>query len=114
MDIIKISVLGIAGILIAVPLKKERPEFASFVGLAVCICIFAYLLTKVETVLRFVEQLEELIPVDGRYVALIIKMVGITYVAEFATDICKDAGYSAIGNQIEIFAKISILVVSIR
>ncbi len=113
MDIIKISVLGIAGILIAVPLKKERPEFASFVGLAVCICIFAYLLTKVETVLCFVEQLEELIPVDGRYVALIIKMVGITYVAEFATDICKDAGYSAIGNQIEIFAKISILVVSI-
>ena len=42
-----------------------------------------------------------------------IKMVGITYVAEFAMNICKDAGYAAVGNQIELFAKLSILVLSI-
>ena len=35
-----------------------------------------------------------------------------TYVAEFASGICKDAGYSALGNQIEIFGKLSILGVS--
>ena len=51
--------------------------------------------------------------VDGRYIGLVVKMVGITYVAEFATNICTDAGYAAIGRQIEIFAKLSILVVSV-
>jgi stage III sporulation protein AD len=40
-------------------------------------------------------------------------MVGITYAAEFAMNICKDAGYAAVGNQIELFAKLSILVLSI-
>ena len=44
---------------------------------------------------------------------LILKMVGITYVAEFSMNVCKDAGYAAIANQIEVFAKISILAVSL-
>ena len=50
---------------------------------------------------------------DDSGVCRTIKMVGITYVAEFATNICRDAGYAAIASQIEIFAKLSILVVSV-
>jgi hypothetical protein len=41
-----------------------------------------------------------------------LKMAGITYIAEFASGICKDAGYGSLGTQIEIFAKLSILAVS--
>lgn len=113
MDIVKIAILGIAGVLIALPLKREKSEYSTFIAMVVCICIFVYLLTKVETILNFVEELKSLIVVDGRYIGLVVKMVGITYVAEFATNICKDAGYAAIGSQIEIFAKLSILVVSV-
>ena len=39
-------------------------------------------------------------------------MIGITYIAEFASGICKDAGYGSLGSQIEIFGKLSILVTS--
>ena len=113
MDILKIAVLGIAGVLTALVLKQEKEEYSLFTSITECICIFVYLLTKVETILNFTERMENLIAVDSRYIALVIKMVGITYVAEFAINICRDAGYSAIGNQIEIFAKMSILVVSL-
>lgn len=113
MDILRIAILGIAGVMIALLLRKEKGEYSTFISMAVCICIFIYIITKVETVIRFVERLENLILVDGTYIALVVKMVGITYVAEFAVNVCKDAGYSAIGSQIEMFAKMSILVVSI-
>lgn len=113
MDILRIAILGIAGVLIALPLKKEKGEYSIFISMAVCICIFVYILTKVETILQFADRIEALISVDVRYIALVIKMIGITYVAEFAMNICRDAGYAAIGNQIEIFAKMSILVVSL-
>lgn len=113
MDIVKIAVLGIAGVLIALPLKREKSEYSTFIAMVVGICIFVYLLTKVETVLDFVEELKSMIVVDDKYIGLVVKMVGITYVAEFATNICKDAGYAAIGSQIEVFAKLSILVVSV-
>lgn len=113
MDIVKIAVLGIAGVLIALPLKKEKSEYSTFIAITVCICIFVYLLTKVEVILDFVRQLDSMLPVDGRYIGMLIKMIGITYVAEFASNICKDAGYGAIAGQIEVFAKISILLVSV-
>ena len=41
-----------------------------------------------------------------------MKMIGIAYVAEFSSGICRDAGYGSIGTQIEIFGKLSILAVS--
>lgn len=113
MDMIKIAILGIAGVLLAIPLRKEKGEYSVFISMAVCICIFVYILTKVESVVHFADQLQSLIGIDGTYIAMVLKMIGITYVAEFAMSICKDAGYAAIGNQIEIFAKLSILVISI-
>ena len=113
MDILRIAVLGITGVLIALPLRKEKGEYSTFISMAVCICIFIYIITKVETILDFVNRLESMVAVDSTYITLVIKMVGITYVAEFAMNVCKDAGYGAIGNQIEMFAKLSILVVSI-
>lgn len=113
MDILKIAILGIAGTLLAILFRKEKTEYGLFISLAVCICIFIYMITKLETVLNFAKKLEEMLPIDTRYIMLLLKMIGITYVAEFAMNICKDAGYAAIGNQIEIFAKMSILVISI-
>lgn len=113
MDIVKIGILGIAGVLLAIPFRKEKSEYGLFISMIVCICIFVYIITKVQTILDFITKLEGLIAIDSQYIALVIKMVGITYAAEFAVNICKDAGYSAIGSQIETFAKISILAVSL-
>ncbi len=53
----------------------------------------------------------EMIQIDHSYITMILKMVGITYIAEFASDICKDCGHQTIAGQIELFAKLSILVV---
>ena len=113
MDIVKIGMIGIAGTLLAILLKKEKSEYSMFISLVVCVGIFAFVISKVQVVLAFVERLESMLSIDSSYIALILKMIGIAYAAGFAMDVCKDAGYTAIGNQIETFAKISILVVSL-
>ena len=113
MDILKIAVLGVSGVLFALLFRKEKTEYGTFISILVCVCIFVYIITKLETVLAFAKRLETMLPIDSRYISMLLKMIGITYVAEFAMNICKDAGYAAIGNQIEIFAKMSILVISI-
>ena len=111
MDIIKVGILGVAAVLMAIPLRKEKQEYSMFLSMAVC--IFIYIITKVQIVLEFVGKLEGMIAIDSAYIGLVIKMVGITYAAEFAVNVCKDAGYGAIAGQIENFAKMSILVVSL-
>ena len=64
------------------------------------------------SVMDTIKQVQSYIRINSVYLSTLIKMIGITYVAEFAAGICKDAGYGAVGTQIEIFGKLSVLAVS--
>lgn len=112
MDVLKIAMLAVSGVLLALMLKQTKPEYSVFLSMAVCICIFLYLLGRLQTVLGYLQQLQEQVKIDGVWLDTILKMLGITYITQFASDICKDAGYSAISSQIELFARVSILFLS--
>ena len=58
------------------------------------------------------DKIRESLPVDGSYISALVKMIGITYIGQFSSSICKDAGYQAIGSQIELFCKLSVMVLS--
>lgn len=113
MEVVKVGMMGIAGVLLAILLKKEKSEYGMLISMVVCMVIFFFFIHKIEVILVFVERLESMISIDSSYIALILKMIGIAYVAGFAVDICRDAGYGAIGSQVEMFAKLSILAVSL-
>lgn len=112
MDMVKIGVIGISAVFLGMFLKNYKSEYGVLIGMAACICIFVFLIGKLESILSYVDSIEALLPVDSRYIGMILKMIGITYIAEFSIDICKDAGYQAIAGQIEMFAKLSILLIS--
>ena len=42
----------------------------------------------------------------------LLKMIGITYIGQFSSGICRDAGYSSTGAQIELFCRLSVMVLS--
>lgn len=112
MDVLKIAVLAVSGVLLALMLKQTKPEYSVLVSMVVCICIFLYLMSKLQTVLGYLQQIESQVPIDGVYLDTILKMLGISYITQFASDLCRDAGYSAIASQIELFARVSILFLS--
>ena len=41
------------------------------------------------------------IKIDTRYFGILMKIIGITYVAEFSANLCKDSGYRGIISQFE-------------
>lgn len=112
MDMMKIGILGIAGILTALFIKDVKPQFAVFISMATCILIFFYAIEKLTFLTQTLESLKNYIALKDSYLSILLKIIGITYIADFSSNVCKDAGYSAIAGQIEIFGKISIFVVS--
>lgn len=113
MNIVQLSLFAVAGVLLAMVLKKERPEYGILLSIVVCICIFFSVLGRLSILLESVNHLRELATMDAGYFRTILKMIGITYVAEFAVNLCKDAGYSTIASQIAMFSKISILLLAL-
>lgn len=113
MTIIQAAVLGIVSVVLAVQVKTLRPEYSVYLILTAGLVI-AYLgVSRLELILETLKEIGSLIHVRGVYLGTLLKMVGITYIAEFASGICKDAGFSALGTQVEMFGKLSILAVSV-
>lgn len=112
MTVITIAIVGITAVLLAVQMKGMKGEYAVYLTAAAGCFIFFYEIAKMETIFQAIRKIQDLIQLDAVYLTTLLKLVGIIYIAEFASGICKDAGYSAVGTQIEIFGKLSILAVS--
>ncbi len=109
----KIALLGIAAVLIAIKLKSVQPEYAVFIGVAAGVLIFGFSVTRLQVILSEIEKISQYLSVNLSYVSVVVKVVGIAYISEFSSDLCRDAGYRGIASQIEMFGKLSILVMSL-
>lgn len=109
MEMVKIGILGIAGVMIALQFKTVKPEISLYMGFAVCVVIFTFSVNGMMQLLARMEELQKYISGSDSYFALLFKAVGITYISEFCASICKDAGYGAVAGQIEIFGKLTVL-----
>lgn len=112
MTVVTIAVTGIIAVILAVSLKGVKGEYGTYVVMAAGLLIFFYGLGKLTSILDTMKEIQSYIKINNIYLSTLVKMIGITYIAEFAAGICKDAGYGAVGTQIEIFGKLSVLAVS--
>ena len=108
----KIAAVGIVSILLAIIFKKTREELSLYTSIAACIFIFFWGLGKLEVILDAIKQIQKYININQSYVGILIKIIGITYLTEFSASLCKDSGYHAIGEQIELVGKLTILAMS--
>ncbi|MCC8067194.1 MAG: stage III sporulation protein AD [Clostridiales bacterium] len=112
MNMIKIACLGIAAVLLALFVKQTNAPFSELISLSACVLIIFYSISKLSSVFELLETLSGYVSEQKSYFKILMKIIGITYVADFSANLCRDAGYSAIAGQIEIFGKISIFAVS--
>jgi len=112
MNIIKLSILAITGVLLATMFKNGKNEYSTYITLGTSVILFFYVISKVGVIVETINKVQSYISISNSYIEALIKMVGITYISELTSSICKDAGYNSVSGQIEIFGKISILAVS--
>lgn len=109
--IIGIAAGGIIAVMLAVIFKKEREAFSVYINIMACVVILIWGLSKLEVIMDAINKLQSHIQINKSYVSILIKIIGITYVTEFSASICKDSGYHAIGEQIELVGKLTILAI---
>lgn len=109
MNMLQIGIVGVLGALLAVQFKGGKTEYGIYMSVAVSILLFTCIIDRLELFVNTVEQIGSYISFDTGYIAIMLKMIGITYIGEFCSSICKDAGYQTIAVQIEIFSKLTIL-----
>ncbi len=110
---LKIGILGVAGALLAVQFKSGKSEYGIYISVVLSLIIFFSILGHLEVMIDAVREIGRYIRMDQAYIGTLVKMIGITYIAEFASGICKDAGYQTIASQVEIFGKLAVMLLSL-
>ncbi len=107
--IIKMALFAVVGILFAVQFRSKTPEYAVYIGVALGVLFFAFSMEQVKTMIDQVSVLRSYLGSGQGFVGVLMKVTGITYLCEFCAGICKDAGYGAVADQIEILGKLSVI-----
>ncbi len=109
MDMVRIGLVGIVGVLFAVSIKSYKAEYGIYVAVAVCLIILEYITRYFMQILTGIEQIRGYLHENYQFLAVLLKAVGATYACEFCAGICKDAGYGGVAGQVEMLGKLYIL-----
>ena len=109
MNVVQVGIVGVLGALLAVQFKSGKTEYGIYMSVAGGSFLFVCIIDRLGIFISTVEQISSYTNMDAGYLATMLKMIGITYIAEFSSGICRDAGYQTIASQIEIFSKLTIV-----
>ena len=110
MDIFRISAFILCAVVFISALDKYTPWAALLISVSAGALVILYIMPQIT---RLVEQMNGLFAaVDGGsgYAALLLRVTGISFAAQMTSQICVDAGQKAMGDKIELAARVFIAV----
>lgn len=112
MDLFKIIGLGILISIVAVITKQIKPELSIAVVLAGSVLMLIYILNALTDVISTFNQMVNKTGINQELFSIIIKIIGVGYLIEFAADICRDSGNTAIADKVILGGKVLIFILA--
>jgi|AGTN01.2.fsa_nt_gi Stage III sporulation protein AC/AD protein family. len=113
MEIVQIAAIGlIAGVLI-VMIRQKQPELAMQVSIVAGLIILIYVLDYLATAVAYVRDVISSYDIPYDSIAIVLKIIGIAYICEFAVQILKDTGETSLSSKVELAGRVLIIVLSL-
>lgn len=109
---VQIALVGVVTVLVALQFRNQKPEYEILICICGAVLIMGFAVGKLGEILRSIRQMQTYVGIEDSYYRILIKIIGITYLSEFASDLCKDAGHASVGTFVELAGKLSIMAVS--
>lgn len=114
MEVFKIVILALAAVMLIMVVKDTKSGVqAVFISLFVGALVFLMVLPKISAILQVFSEMAHKAQVNEFYLSTVLKIIGISYIAEFGAQVCRDAGEGAIANKVQFGAKIIIMVLAV-
>ena len=113
MLVFKISALAILITIISLVLKQSRPDISMLVTVAGGIAILIMIVRELSSVFAWIDVLASKTKLNKNIISILLKIIGIGYVAEFCCSACEDAGNKSMAEKVALGAKIVILAMSL-
>ena len=113
MEIFKIVGIAFITMFIILILKQYKPEFVVHISIIAGILIFSMIVPKLSAIVELLNSFTDKLGVNSQFFGILLKITGIAYMSEFATNMCRDSGETAVASKVELGSKIIIIAMSI-
>lgn len=113
MEIFKIFGIGIITCFLAIMVKSIKPEFYIFIVLAGSLLILFLVVKNINIIISNFSNILQRFNIDYSFFIVILKVLGIAYLTEFASSICLDTGNSSLADKIVLAGKVTVLYMSL-
>ena len=104
--IVGIALMAVAASLV---LRAYRPELGLQIAIAAGVLILMLTLDELIALSSFLSETLVRFQIDPGYLKVMLKVIGTAYLAQFAADLCRDAGESAVAGKVELAGRVLIL-----
>ena len=106
MEIMRIAAIGIMGAILAVTLQQQKKELALVLTVVVGVLLLWEGSGYLQEILDGLRQMAADAGLSGDHLKLLLKLLAISYVVEFGSEVCKDAGQQSLANKIQLGGKL--------
>ena len=109
------KVIGIAltAAVASLLLRTYRPELSVQIAVAAGTLLLLLTVDELKVMSAFLNDMFERTGIKTEYLKAMVKVLGIAYLAQFAADLCRDAGESAVAGKVELAGRVMILAISL-
>ena len=113
MELSSIIAIALISAILALFLKEYRPEYALLTAVSAGCVILGMVLVLVMPLIGELNSLLRQSSVDTSYFAVAFKALGICYLTQFASDICRDFGQTSLAGKVDLAGKVMIVTISL-
>lgn len=113
MLILKIVGMAFLTLFLILMLRQSGSTLGVLLSLAAGALIILVIFDPLKEIMIFLQTISNKANIDTLYIGIVLKIIGIAYIATFASTLCKDANVDSLATQIDFAGKIMILVLAI-
>lgn len=110
---IKVVGIVLTALIINIVLKNYSKEFTFLINIVCTIIIFTLISKDLKGIVDRLTSISNEISILLPYIKIMLKILGISMIAQLLSDLCRDNGENTLANQTELSAKIIILVTAL-
>ena len=109
MAVFKMVGMALMAVAASLVLRAYRPELGLQIAVAAGVLILMLTLDELIALSSFLSETLVRFQIDPGYLKVMLKVIGTAYLAQFAADLCRDAGENAVAGKVELAGRVLIL-----
>ncbi|MBR1554981.1 MAG: stage III sporulation protein AD [Oscillospiraceae bacterium] len=103
----------IIGCILVLILKQYQKSYGVLLSIGICTVVMMTAMPQIERIFDTAENICERSGMENSYFRILCKAIGISYLTQLGTDICRDCGENAVGTAVEMCGRILLVMLSL-